>query len=254
MPHWEQRFDFYQTSHDGARVIVYLDLAAARHAPVATHSIRLDLRVKMLQPRSDGLRSNEEFRTLCALEDGLARELETQLHAIYVGRLISGGYVDFIFYAPESQIEPAGTPLAGLDASPYVIEALLEPDEGWEKYGAMYPDSSAMRSISNRNVVDAMTKRGDHLEVEREVDHLVYFSSEEKAQAAGGALAAVGFRVDPVRPPMEPGEPWALAFHRNERCDGDHPDRFVFEVLDLVVPLDGDYDGWGCEVQRRPGN
>jgi Regulator of ribonuclease activity B len=116
----------------------------------------------------------------------------------------------------------------------------------------MYPGTHAMWTIWNRWLVDKLKERGDPLEVEREVDHLVRLPSADKARAAGAALTAAGFRVDPLRPPGEQGELWVLEFHRNERCDGRHPNGFVFEVLDAVLPLDGDYDGWATGIPKPP--
>ncbi len=177
-----------------------------------------------------------------------------QLHAIYVGRLITGGYVHFILYVPEAQLEAARSPVAALDLGPYAVEAFIEADASWQRYAEMFPNVYAMQTIANRDFVDVMKGRGDRLDVERKVEHLVRFPSEEKAREAQRALVVARFHIDALAPPESPGKPWVLTFHRQERCDGRNPDRFVFEVLDTVLPLDGDYDGWGSALQPPPGN
>src|SRR5690348_5410852 len=97
---WEQNFDFYEGTNGDARAIIRVDLAAAEHAPVASHPVRLQFRVKMLEPREDGLRSEQEADALFKLEDTFVEAIVTAQHAIYVGRMVSRGYTEFVFYAP----------------------------------------------------------------------------------------------------------------------------------------------------------
>jgi regulator of RNase E activity RraB len=37
-----------------------------------------------------------------------------------------------------------------------------------------------------------------------------------------------------------------------EHSDGETPDEFTFEILDILEPLEGEYDGWGSSVQALP--
>ena len=59
----EGDWDFYEASLDEDRAFVMMDLAAEKQE---SHRHRLQIRVKMLQPRPDGLRSNEEAEALFA--------------------------------------------------------------------------------------------------------------------------------------------------------------------------------------------
>jgi hypothetical protein len=97
-----------------------------------------------------------------------------------------------------------------------------------------------------------MVEANDQLEIPRVVDHMAYFPSREQADAAAKALTDAGFSADPVTPPKEEGGGWGLQFHREDPCDGENPDEFTFEVLDLIAPHEGDYDGWGSPVQKPP--
>ncbi len=48
----------------------------------------------------------------------------------------------------------------------------------------------------------------------------------------------------------ENDERWGLQFHRDDALADGRPDEFVGEILDIILPLDGAYDGWGAE--HRP--
>ena len=249
-PGWSENFDFYEGSSGEDRAIVTLDLAAARHAPVATHPLRLQFRVEMHHPRADGLRGADEAPALFALEDRIVDAVRATLDGLYIGRVVAQGFTEFYFYVPAAhreQTQNAGD-LVG-DVAPYQLEWLAEDDPDWARYAMLFPNRFALQTILNRRLVDQMEESGDQLEVPREIDHAARFPSRMQAAAASEALAAAGYRVDPPQEPEGAGQPWLLEFHRQERCDGEEPDRFTFAVLDLIEPHEGDYDGWGSAVQ-----
>jgi hypothetical protein len=250
---WQENFDFYEGAAKTGRAFVTIDLAAAAHAPVASHPVRLQFRVKMLEPRADGLRSNEEAEALFALEDKLADALHTGHDAIYVARLVAFGFSEFFFYVSTAQ-RSAAAAIAPLVKSlaPYELEWFDEDDATWERYFELYPNAYAMQTILNRNLIAHMVEAKDRLEIPRVIDHLAYFPSREQAEAAAKALVAADFTTDPVQPPKEEGGGWGLQFHREDQCDGESADEFTFEVLDLIIPHEGDYDGWGSPVQAPP--
>lgn len=243
-------FDFYETWRGEERAFIMLDLAARAYAPVATHPLRLQFRAELQIRRDDGLRHGDEAPALFELEDRLVETMQTKLYAIYVGRVVSQGFTEFFFYLPSNQrdhLKAAGA-LVGPTA-PYDLEWLFEEDAQWSGYDDLYPNGLGLQTILNRRLVAKMVESGDQLEIPREVDHGAYFSSRAQAVAAASALAAEGYRVDPL-PEPKPGAPWFLQFHRDERCDGDEPNRFVSQVMELIEPWEGDYDGWGSLVQR----
>jgi hypothetical protein len=69
---------------------IYLDLGIASAAPLETHAYLATLPVAMLNPREDGLSSQEEFADLIALEDDLVARLHGD-KALYVGRCTTRG-------------------------------------------------------------------------------------------------------------------------------------------------------------------
>jgi hypothetical protein len=250
---WKEHFDFYEAAAKTGRAFVNLDLAAAPHAPVSTHPVRLQFRVKMKQPREDGLRSNEEAEALFLLEDRLVEALRSKHEAIYIARAVAYGYSEFYFYVP-SQHRNAADALALLLKSfaPYEVEWLADDDANWDRYFALYPNRYARQTMLNRALLQQMVEANDRLEIPRVVDHSASFPTREQADAAAKALIDAGFDVDPVAAPNEAGDEWGLEFHREDACDAENADEFSFEVLDLITPHDGAYGGWGSEVQAEP--
>jgi regulator of RNase E activity RraB len=248
---WEESWEIYEGAADSGRAIVLVDLGAKLRAPLASHPVRLQVRVKLLAPRPDGLRGAEETEALYALEDKLVAALRASADARFVARVVAYGYTEFFFYVPATEREcgARADALVG-GAAPYHLEWFSEDDPQWTEYGALYPNRYALQSIANRRLQQHMEEQGDNLALPREVDHAASFPSREQAEAATQALTAAGFRVSAPTPLDGERKGWQLEFHRTETCDADAPDLFVFEVLKLIDPHGGDYDGWGSTLQR----
>jgi hypothetical protein len=71
------------------------------------------------------------------------------------------------------------------------------------------------------------------------------FPSVAAAKQAEKKLVAAHFEIDGLGDADEQGR-YELAFHRSETLEEGKPDRFSAEILDIVLPLDGEYDGWGA--------
>jgi len=166
---WEPDFDFYDarfdaTAHGAAAsgavtlVTIFLDLAAKDHAPVATHPMRLHVRVAMQSPRPDGLRSDGESDALFAVEDAVVKHLEKTLDAIYVGRVTTRGYTTWAFYVADVPERPlASTP----GVAPYVLEWTAESDPAWGYYlEFLWPDDESYKNLLSRRAIDRITRAG----------------------------------------------------------------------------------------------
>jgi regulator of RNase E activity RraB len=246
---WEPRFEFYFSEHDGCPFSSFIDLEARKHAPLASHPVALRARLQMRDPRPDGLRSAAEAPALFEFEDSLVARLAEALDSIYVGRRVGDGRTELLLYVPPStDAEPAAI---AADLEPYDVSFTRVLDRSWAHYAELYPDARQWRQIMDRRVLEALQERGDQPEVPREVDHMVYFDERTAAETAARALTERGFEFfdEPVK---EREGKFALAFHRKETCAFPDVQRFVSEILDVVIPLGGNYDGWGCEVQAAP--
>ncbi len=259
MARWEQNFDFYVATIDGKPASFVLDLTAGEHAPVATHPLLLEIKVPMLAAREDGLRDNSELEPLGALEDQFVDALEQRLDAIYAGRVVHDGATQLFLYVPAAHRDALDDlpTLTGAPPDGYTPEWAVVDDAEWRQYlDFLAPDAYSIQSMMNRRLLAVFAENGDTLALARPIDHLAHFASKPEAERAGAALRAVGFTTDDVGEPVAPeaaadeadaGPRWALQFHRVDHLAEDRADEFVEEILDVILPLGGDYDGWGAE-------
>ena len=168
-PLWQPDFDFYEarfaddSESQVTRVVLFLDLGAAPHAPLASHPLRLLVRVAMLHARADGLRSEDEAEALFAVEDSIAGRVTSELEAIYVGRVVADGRATFAFYLPQEQAaraEDAGAVIGNV--APYAPEWTVENDVAWAYYRELlYPDEESLADMRSRRAADRILGIGD---------------------------------------------------------------------------------------------
>lgn len=248
-PTWQPQFDVYMAAIDGSPASFMLDMGVAPHAPVRSHQLRLQVRVKLLHPREDGLRDASELDAMGEVEDAVSRRISTGLDGIYVGRHISEGWTTFVFYLPAAQVDVEKLAAVIGDLGPYEWEWLTEDDPEWDYFtGFLYPDKLSLEAMANRRLLESLEAKGDRLEVPREVDHRAYFPTRERAAAAAAKLQSAGFRTDAAKLVEDDVRPWALDFHRVDSLAYGRPDAFCSEILNIVLPHDGTYDGWGTVV------
>lgn len=243
---WQENFAFYLTNLDGHPASFVVDLNAE---PQESHPLRLQLRVPLLKPRPDGLRDQAELEPMGALEDRLVEALRG-VDAIYVGRLVSRGATEFFFYVPTSA-SPKLDDLKGLlgELTPYTVEYLAAEDPDWGAFTELlYPDPYSLQAIANRSLLEQLQQAGDAMTVARPIDHFAIFESAAAADEAAKRLQAAGFTTDPSSA-IDDGSV-GLQFHRDDSLADGQADAFVAEVLDVVLPLEGSYDGWGCPVVK----
>jgi hypothetical protein len=246
---WEQDFDVYMASLEDKPASFVVDLAADPHAPLASHPLLLSIRVPMLRPREDGLRDAGELEALSLLEDQFVEALTEKVSAIYVGRVVHAGTTTMFLYAPR-EAGPRLERLPDVTGAPpegYAPEWSVDEDESWNCYGTfLAPDPFTRQTIWNRRLLRVFEEKGDVLETPRQVDHLALFEDEAHARDAGLALRKAGFATEELDPPNGERPVWALSFHRQDTLADGRPDAFVGEILDIIGPLEGIYDGWGA--------
>ncbi len=248
-PTWKPDFDFYMTLIDDKPASIVVDLAAGAAAPVATHPVLLGIRVPMLRPRPDGLRDGDELDALADIEDRFTDKLLEEADALYAGRVVHDGDTTLYYYAPAAERQRLDDDLPAITGDPgdYEPEWWVDDDPEWKLYEELLaPGPYDAQSIWNRRLIEVFTEKGDRLSEPREVDHNAYFPSREQADRAAAALTLAGFRCDDVDEPEGEGGAWQLGFHRTDSLDDDRPDDFVGEILDIILDLDGEYDGWGA--------
>lgn len=248
-PPWTPTFDFYIATLDGDPAAIALDMGAADHAPIETHTRRLAVRIKMKEARPDGLRAREEFDALTAVEERIAEAIGYELEGWMVGRVVYRGSADVFFYVPAAQAEDEEKLAECIErnCADYEVASQWSDDSTWKFYFEfLWPDRATMQTMANRRVLAQLEEAGDDPKHVRPVDHFAFFDDEKTCTSAAAALREHGFVVD--APAEREDGSWSLQFHREDALADGRIDAVTTEILEVIGEDEGAYDGWGCPV------
>ncbi len=246
-----EEWEFYPLLIDDSPASIFFDLGIQSEAPLGGFDWLGYLRVRMQLPRPDGLSSGEEFDALAALEDGICDSITASDDTVYVGRNTSGGNRNFYFYTRNKTLFEKTANAAMLRFPDYEFEVGTRPDQEWNAYFRfLFPSARSMLLITYRRVCESLQAHGDQLTAPRDIDHRVYFDSRPEAEKFADWLRQNAFDITTLEPLYDHASRIVVDFVRKDVPADIDP--VVLALFDNATDLNGDYDGWGCEIQADP--
>jgi uncharacterized protein (TIGR01619 family) len=243
---YEEEWDAYITTVDDNPASILVDLGLNSIAPITDKFNFIWITLKMKKPLTIGLFSNEEKPMLDKIDSVIYSTLTTKLNAINAGRLTTDGYMHFYFYVGDTlkynQIMLES--LAPFQEYEFDFGAYFDGD--WNTYfDLLYPDPYEYQEILNRRLVNTLIENGDKPEVSREVNHWIYFRTEQARANFINEAKKEGFieeMKDYDKSEME--YPFSLMIKRVDKVDLESVNEYVRFLRELALKFGGDYDGW----------
>lgn len=252
-PSHEEDWDFYFSNVDDIIGSFYVDLGLSKIAPVNYKPNLVWISLKMNNPREDGLSSSEEFDTLSSIEDRLQEFILKNHSAIYAGRLTSNNNRDFYFYFGDTTLYDKTISEAMVAFPSYIYDFGIKEDPEWSSYtDFIYPNPRQFQSIQNRRVVDNLEKNGDPLTKARQVDHWIYFKTDNDRSEFLKKIEPLKFNIISGNEKTSFGDfPYKLHIARVDNVDLDSVDDYVLDLWEFANECNGDYDGWETSVEKE---
>lgn len=249
----EEDWDFYFSNVDDIIGSFYVDLGLAKVAPLVDKPNLVWVSVNMTNPREDGLSSTEEFDTLSAIEDRLQEFINSKHNSIYAGRLTTDGRRDFYFYMGDTTLHDKTISESMVAFPTYSFDFGTKQDNEWEQYFSfMYPDPRQFQSIQNRRVLDNLEENGDPLTKERQVDHWIYFNTENDRETFLSKIKNQNFQIINQDFDKESSDfPYSLQIARVDKVDIESVNDYVLNLWELAEECNGNYDGWETSVEKE---
>lgn len=243
-------WDFYFCTVEDKAASIMLDLALNDYAPMKEKPAFIQISVDLNDPNGHGLTKPGEAEILYIMEDRLAEHLATSLGGIYAARNTTGGQRIFYYYCQSSIgyeriIEEV---MEGFPNHHYSVQVQKDPD--WTFYQEfLYPSKLEFQSILNRRVIEQLEEHGDPLEQAREVEHFLFFKTDQDRALFLEKIQHDRFRIISKQYESRHHEhPFSLIIAREELVSTYAIDEIVFYLMDLADAYSGSYDGWGTGV------
>lgn len=246
-------WDFYFSNVNDVLSSLMVNLSAIDRAPDRAKPWLLWVWVHLREPREDGLSSETEAPTLYKIEDDLAAHLNACCGAELLGRITGGKRREFYYYGSSADGFEDAVRSVTAEFPAYGIDYGKQSDPQWRQYrDVLYPLPNQLRAIQNRRLLDALSVRGDDHDIARIVDHAIYFRSAAKRTAFANAAGESGFRIQHESAVAKsPERPFFINLVRTDTVSSEHISAVVDGLVELAEKHDGEYDSWGCEVQKR---
>jgi len=201
------------------------------------------VKAKLKDPKENGLLSEQEEPEILFMEDKLEASMIKFRIGKYVGRVISDGYVTFLYYVQFTYNWPDFIEFALNEHESYEVSNGHQEDSEWNYYKKLlYPNPREWQIIQNHKVCDNLKGQGDNLHLERLIEHKLYFQDETKKEEIIKALESQEFKIK-EEISNEDGIK-GLHFYRIDKAFYHDIDALTLELIDLAEDYNAQYDGW----------
>jgi len=245
----EGNWNSYFCTRDDHDASVFLNLELIDFAPMSDKPYLHILNITMINPREDGLSSNDEFDELMELEDAIEQSIKG-FSTIYAGRITTNKRRNLYFYSHYKEDFQINIEKTMALFPTYSYEMHIEEDSLWQKYeDELYPDPRQYQMIENNMVVEQLEVNGDSLEKERLVYHWIYFKDESDKKKFLEVVLDMGFEVESESHDAEEIFPYGLNISRIDRVDYNSINTYSLDLWDIAENCNAVYDGWETSVE-----
>ncbi|UPT77904.1 DUF695 domain-containing protein [Sulfurovum sp. XGS-02] len=207
------------------------------------------VKAKLKEPNERGLLSEIEEPEILFMEDKLEAALIKFRIGKYVGRIISDGYVTFLYYVQFTYNWPDFIEFALDEHTSYEITTGHEEDSNWNYYHKLlYPTAKEWQLIQNHKACDSLKNSDDNLHLARAIEHKLYFQSEDKRDALIKKLTEQEFKIKDELTNEEGVK--GLSFYRIDKPFYHDIDALTLSLIDMLEEYGAQYDGWETSVVK----
>lgn len=200
------------------------------------------VKAKLKDPKDNGLLSEHEEPEILFMEDKLEASMIKFRIGKYVGRVISDGYVTFLYYVQFTYNWPDFIEFALNEHVSYEVTNGHSEDGEWNYYKKLlYPTDREWQIIQNHKVCDNLKEKGDNLYLERIIEHNIYFKDEEKKEALIKVLEEKNFKLKEI---VNDDGIKGLHLYRIDKAFYHDIDELTLSLIELAESHNAQYDGW----------
>ena len=276
-------WDSYLCEVDGKPASILVDLGAVALAPVQRFPYLAYVTITLRDPDENGFPRREEYEVLSVLEDALETALTVSGAAMHIGRCITGGRYELVFYTVGAEDWNSRVSALMQSFSPYEWNAEAQYEPGWDTYlGFLFPGVHDLLNIQNRRLCRRLQDEGDDLSRTRLISHWLNFLDSESGKDFCLAAQSLGFLVEASEADnglrgiasaarsgdhtVHLGEGLRVAHASVGRPGAESPpfqvrlsridapedmDEISFMLLELAEEFGGAYQGWSCPMDEE---
>ena len=248
----QEYWESYIKPIDGKKSMVSFNAGVSDFVPDTEYMYLGFVKVKLNSPKGDGLVTEEEGVDVGFIEDRLEMESLRYRCGKYIGRIISAGEVNFIYYL-KLDFEWANAVKSAMENfTHYSYEFGSRIDTEWEVYQKLlFPSVREWQIIANHHSCDRLKEQGDNLQIKRAIEHKTYFESEKDREKFIQLIQEKGFTQKNLNEiPFNDKIMFGVEFYRVDAPFYYEIDEITMNLIDLSDSCNGYYDGWESSLVK----
>jgi len=246
----QEYWESYVKQIEDKKAMISFNAGMADSVPNSEYMYVGFVKVKLNSPKEDGLVTQEEANDVGFIEDRLEMESLRWRSGKYIGRIISQGEVNFIYYL-KMDFEWSNTVESAMSHfNEYKYEFGSRMDMEWEVYQKLlFPTIREWQIIANHHSCNNLQEQGDTLKSERAIEHKVYFENAKNRAEFISLIEAKGFnKQSEMEVPFNGKTMYGIQFYRKDIPHYYEIDNLTMNIIDMSESLAGMYDGWECSL------
>jgi len=190
--------------------------------------------------------SNENYEEFLETKESLIIAIEYEDKAKYLATRVVDGWCEFYFCASTSK-ELNSMAKAILKDTGLTYESNIVKDKKWDFYETqLFPTELELAHIQSAKIIFLLQEEGDDLNVSRDVEHYVSFSTPTQKNKFLNTLELDGFsfKDDVSSEEFENG----VALVKNHVVTEDEVRKIVDQLFKKVKENQGYYEGWSTTL------
>ncbi len=248
----QEYWESYIKPVDGHKAIVSFNAGVSDFVPDEQHIYVGFVKVKLNKPNSEGLVSKDEEDDVKFIEDRIEMESLRWRSGKYIGRIISNGEVNFIYYL-KLDFEWSNTVFSAMgEFKDYKYEYGSRLDMEWEVYKKLlFPTIKEWQIIANHHSCDSLKEQGDALITPRAIEHKSYFKNLKDRENFITLITKEGFKEQTqTEVDFRDETMYGVIYYRIDNAEYYNIDEITIKLIDLSIECNGNYDGWESSLVK----
>jgi len=249
----EESWDVYMAQYEKGAGSTVINMSAKDYAPLKEFPFLLETGVHLINCTGDGLPSKAEFDKLYKISDKIKAVIDAAAKNKLVGTFsYQCERIDYYYLGDTGAIRQKIEAVYKSAFPRYKYSITIRKDENWEAYLTfLYPNDETREYMENEKVILNLTKAGDNLSKPRQVDHWLYFKTEDDRSKFVAYCSNEHYKIEGKNFLKDATLHYQLQISRVDNVDLSSISKITILLRKKASELNGSYDGWETIVIKE---
>jgi uncharacterized protein (TIGR01619 family) len=252
LPAQEAQWETYMGQYEKGPGSTILNMSIKNIAPVKDLPFLLVTGITFEKCTADGLPEQEAFPQLYKVSEAVKLSVDSAVINIFAGAFTyQCERLNYYYIKDTAGIRKKLNKLYADSFPGSKFYTNIKVDKIWQAYlDFLFPNALSLEFMLNEKLLLKLKEAGDHLDKERPVNHLIYFTSEADEQCFIPYVLKQHFKIAAKEKTDDLKHPFKLQISRTDKVDLSTISAITIDLKRMAMKCNGEYDGWETAVVK----